>query len=336
MFLDQIIANTINPTQEFQAVADNKPKLVNPIGEGEFCQKLNNPSRDLQTIQTLAKHDFDVIMQPVTVGERRIPGKVIACKSTGEFLGNGVVSEGYKPMQPSELYDIANHLLSLDDTMTVTDIVTRSDSHMIGLQLNKGSWSPTGEFNDRIENNLVLFTTFDGSKPTSLRTVSFRPFCSNQYAATKHLFAIRHTAQADKRIFILKSLLNGVTREIAEANASIQSLVHKAMSKGQAINWFSKLYLTGDEREKLNGRAKTVHDNRLDVFEYLLSNGAGHEAGENTRYAAFNAVTNYCTHQRATRVTGQNGSEQEIRWESNLFGSSADFAQKAVNQLVTM
>ena len=108
------------------------------------------------------------------------------------------------------------------------------------------------------------------------------------------------------------------------------------MTNGQATQWFSELLLNGKDKSELEGRAKTVHDNRVDDFERLLLRGAGCEAGEGTRYAAFNALTNYTTHERSTRVTGQNGDASELRWESNLFGTSAEFAQRGVEQLVKM
>jgi hypothetical protein len=312
-------------------------ELVRPYSQGEFCNQLAKPSRDLAAIQKIAHHDFEVEMKPVKVGDTIIQGKTIACeKGTEKTLGNGVVSDGYQPLQPSGLYDIANHILSLDESITVTDVVTRSDRYMIGLQLNKGEWSPTGDFGDRIKNNMVLFTTFDGSKPTSLRTVSYRPICSNQYAGTKHLFSVRHTRNAPARIAELKRLLTQVNHEIERTNQDIQRLVTLAMTNGQAKDWFSGLLLNGKDYADLEGRAKTVHDNKMSDFERLLRTGEGCEAGEGTRYAAFNALTNYCTHERQTRVTGHNGTAQELRWESNLFGTSADFAQRGVQQLVNM
>ena len=338
MFADLLNQSVKSDFSEYKKVVSPSVALTrDPSQTSMFCNKLVNPSRDIAAIQKVAKHDFSVEMKPVNVNGVEVPGQVIACEAgTEKFLGNKCVSSGYSPLQPDSLYDIAKHILTLDPTIQVTDVVTRSDRHMIGLQLNKGEWSPTGDFADRILNNLVLFTTFDGSKPTSLRTVSFRPSCSNQYVATKHLFSIRHTSKADDRIQLLKRLLNGVTREIEEANAKIQSLVYKSMTNGQATQWFSELLLNGKNKADLEGKAKTIHDNRVSDFQRLLTNGAGCEAGEGTRYAAFNALTNYTTHERSTRVTGQNGDASELRWESNLFGSSADFAQRGVEQLIKM
>lgn len=332
--LEREIKSTFNYNPKPEFVGDKTEKQIN----SGFVMKLVEPTRDTFGVQQLADHDFNATMQPVTLENGLvIPNKRIAVNdNTGELLGNGVVSDGYSPMQPKDLYGLADHLLSLDSSMQITDVVTRSDKHMIGLQINKGSWTPTGEFADRLENNILLFTTFDGTKPTSLKTISFRPVCSNAYGRSKHLFSIRHTSRADDRINMLKRLLSHVTVEIEQTNREIQELVYKSMSNGEATQWFNKLLLNGKDQNSLEGRAKTVHDNKMSDFERLLTRGAGCHAGEGTRYAAFNALTNYCTHERSTRVTGHNGSEQEKRWDSNLFGSSADFAQKGFNQLVNM
>jgi len=297
---------------------------------------LNEPSRELSTIQTLAGHDFSVDMVPVHLANgTEVPDKRIAVDDNGSMLGNGIVSNNYMPCQPSELYSLAGHMLGLDDEMTITDVVTSRNKNMIGLQLNKGSWSPTGEFGDRLENNLLLLTTFDGTKPTSIRTINFRPKCSNQYAATKQLASIRHTSRSDQRIFELRRLLTVVTQQIEHTNEQIQALVYKAMSKKSASKWFSDLLLSGKDLADMEGRAKTVHDNKLSDFERILRTGAGYEAGENTAYAAFNALTNYCTHERATR-SSENTDENEARWDSNLFGSAASFAQSGFDRLVKM
>jgi phage/plasmid-like protein (TIGR03299 family) len=303
-----------------------------------FVQKLVSPTRDVYQVQQIANHDFKAEMQPVFLDTGlEIPNKRIAVNNrTGLTLGNGVVSDTYSPMQPDDLYGLAEHLLDMDNSMAITDVITRSDSHMIGLQINKGSWSPTGEIGDKLENNILLFTTFDGSRPTSLKTISFRPICSNAYGRSKHLFSIRHTSRADEKLAYLRRLLTHVTQEIDQTNHDIQALVAQAMSTSQASSWFSALLLAGKPHLELEGRAKTVHENKLSDFERLLRTGAGHEAGEGTRYAAFNALTNYCTHERATRVTGAKGNQAEIRWDSNFFGSSADFAQAGFNQLVHM
>ena len=274
-------------------------------------------------------------MQPVFLQNgTELPNRATAINNnTGELLGGNVVTDGYNPLQPTELYSLANHLLSLDNDMAVTDVV--SMNNMIGLQINKGNWSPTGDIADTLLNNILLLTTFDGTKPTSLKTISFRPICSNAYGHAKKMFSIRHTRNSDVRINELKRLLTQVTQEIDKTNDEIQQLVYKSMTNGQATQWFSDLLLKGKDVKDLTTRAKSGIDNKVSDFERLLRTGAGCHAGENTRYSAFNALTNYCTHERTTRVS--NGSnEHNVRWESNLFGSSADFAATGFHQLANM
>ena len=320
----------------------DKPVLLNHVNpQIELTRKmggvyaLSEPSRDTNSIQVAAKHDFNVTMSPVQLPDGRLlPGKCTAINdNTSEMLGGNVVGDGYNPLQPDELYSLADHLLSLDQSMQITDVV--SMNNLIGIQLNKGEWSPTGEIGDILKNNILLLTTFDGSKPTSMRTISFRPTCSNQYGGSKKVFSIRHTRNSDIRLNELKRLLSNITIEIQNTAADIQSLVYKSMTNGQATQFFNDLLLNGKQLTDLTPRAKTGHDNKISDFERLLNTGAGCDAGRGTRYAAFNALTNYCTHERTTRVaTGAN--ESQIRWESNLFGSAADFASNGFNQLVNM
>lgn len=296
---------------------------------------LDNPSRDAFAVQVAAKHDFTAEMKLLYLDNGIcVPDKAIAVNSdTGKFLGNGVVSSKYRPCQPDDLYSLADHLLSLDDNMSITDVFTVNN--MIGLQINKGNWSPTGELADTLQNMILLLTSFDGSKPTSMRTISFRPVCSNAYGGSKKLFSVRHTRNSDIRLKELKRLLTNLTIDMNKTNAGIQSLVHKAMTDGQAREWFNNLLLKGQSKDDLSQKAKTLNENKLSDFERLLHYGKGCEAGKGTRYAAFNALTNYCTHERSTR-THSDQEESVQRWESNLFGSGADFAQTGFNQLVHM
>ena len=301
-----------------------------------FITPLQVPSRDVSAVQSVAKHDFTAELEPIVTASGMPIDNAMICvnKETRKPLGNGVVSSGYGITQPADLYKIASDLIKMNGEIAITDVITRSDNHFIGLQLNLGDWRPTGDSLDTIKNNVTLYTTFDGTKPTGLKTSSFRVVCANTFAMAKIAHSIKHTKNAN--LDELRRLLGIVEKEVTKMNSDIQSLVYKSMTNGQATDWFSQLLLNGKDANELKGRAKTVHDNRISEFENLLRRGAGCEAGEGTRYAAFNALTNYTTHERATRVTGQNGDASELRWESNLFGSSADFAQRGVEQLVKM
>ncbi len=302
---------------------------LDPQMGGVFA--LSEHSRDLDAVQSAANHNFRVKMAPVYVVDgREIPDKYTAINtSDGSFLGGGVVSNIYTPCQPDTLYGLAQHLLDLDQSMTVTDIFTLES--MIGLQINKGEWSPTGEYQDRLLDNILLLTGFDGRTSTAMRTSSFRPFCSNQYSGTRKVFNIRNTTNAPLKIEQVKSYLSNVNAEIDKTNSEIQSLVGKAMDSGQASRWFTDLLLKGQSIDDLSKRAATNLHNNVDEFDRLLHKGAGCEAGEGTRYAAFNALTNYCTHSHAPANAP---TESTAQWRSTTFGAMSVLSGAGFDQLV--
>ena len=297
------------------------------------------PTRNVWEVQKAAGHDFTAEMKPVFTN---INGQYIAIDDksicvdakTQKPLGNGVVGAGYTPTQPDELYQIADDLLKLDDSIMVTDFIKRDDNHFMGIQLNTGEWSPTHDSADILQNNITLFTSFDGSKVTGTKTSSFRVVCRNTFAMAKLIHSIKHTKNYKEKLNDLRRLLGINLKEIQATNQKIQRLVDVKMSNGQASQWFESLLLAGKDKPK-EGRGLTVLTNNVNDFERLLLNGAGAESGKGTAYAAWNALTNYTTHERSTRVT-EGAKIEDLRFESNLFGTSSVLAQRGFEQLARM
>jgi phage/plasmid-like protein (TIGR03299 family) len=76
-------------------------------------------------------------------------------------------------------------------------------------------------------------------------------------------------------------------------------------------------------------RLQGMRDSVIDLFD----NGYGHFAIRGTKWAAFNAVTEYADHHRSTRRTDGNSTE-DSRLASAWFGTGADLKQRALDLLL--
>jgi hypothetical protein len=80
----------------------------------------------------------------------------------------------------------------------------------------------------------------------------------------------------------------------------------------------------GKEQPRIEG----MRDKVIDLFD----NGQGMYAIRGTKWAAFNAVTEYADHHRSTRRTDGNTSE-DSRLASAWFGTGAELKERALQLL---
>ena len=285
----------------------------------------------LQEVIYDADHAFEVATVPLQLPNGAVvPDKMATVrKDTGAYLGT--VGQGYEIVQPQKFYELADAFMR-ETGATINGAVTLKNSAVIGLSL----CVDTREYlpGDPVRLNFLMVTSFNMRYSIIGRALSVRLFCLNQLPSSSSLFDIKHTRYAEPRLDMALRMIAYYYKEQIRFDQWMKSLVKYPMSERVMIAWFTDLFPNpkGDSK-----RGSTILDNNVETFTRLLSEGAGVNVPglKGTGYHALNALTEYVNHHRSTRV--KNGrKENEVKWESTLFGSGNALMQKGFGRLIEM
>jgi phage/plasmid-like protein (TIGR03299 family) len=283
---------------------------------------------DVEEMRRTSGHNFDVEMKKVFAENDNIEiphYRAVCRKDNGKALS--VVSERYQPYQPDEMWNFAEQFCKVSGGKIDRSMVLDGGAR-IGVSVFLGEKEYLK--GDSISNNLLLWNTFDGSKPFLGRGLSKRFFCQNQFANSESYFSIRHTMSLLEKVDIARNMMNFFIEEQNKKDEQMSFLVKKNFSRQQAIEWFTELFPKSDAE-----RAKTIMENRLISFGNRLDNGIGVEqiqGMKGTAYCAFNALTEYVNHEKTIR--GSNGDREDKRFDSVVFGSGNTLIYKGLNTLL--
>lgn len=246
---------------------------------------------------------------------------------TGMALG--YVSDGYKPVQPSELLGWFEEYISVDPRFKL-DVAG-------SLKGGKVIWA-TAVYDDDNRTiggdkhiaRLLMTTTFDGSGSTINQGTETRAVCDNTLRAalfdTRSVVKTRHNTTFNAA---------RVGRELARIAQGFEQ--YKAMGDAMA-----QVHLKKEDIAKLfkvvldipfDTPKEDISSRKINQYEelkaaYATTVGEGTEPG--TAWTALNAVTRYVDNDRSTRG---GASADEARFLSSQFGSGSLLKSKAVNFL---
>lgn len=278
-----------------------------------------------QEAMDFAGHNFTVEKRDlVTVDGIRIPDKAAVVNAdANEYLGT--VGTGWEPVQPEVLYDMANHLME-NTNGTINGVISMLNNAVIGISFNIANREYVA--GDVTELNFLMLTSFNGLYGINGNATSNRLDC--QANQSNKVYNLRHTRFVHNRINVVKNMLKYYENEIKRFDAKMFHLAGKRMNDEQAISWFRSLFPNPTSK-----RSETMLDNQVGVFVNCLLNGRGTDIQgvKGTAYGAFQALTEYVNHERATRICNGRDSE-EVRFQSVHFGSGSRLTLKGMDKLI--
>lgn len=197
---------------------------------------------------------------------------------------------------------------------------------------------------DPIRTYVMLTNSHDGRSSAILRDTSTRIVCANTFAvamrekATRSL-ALRHTASINDRIRDADRALGIISKgqhELVEALGRLADLRAGDGEFEQIADLVAPIPTGKDATDRQIKRAK---DDRYGLYLTLTQSRTIDPAQRGTRYAIFNAVTEFIDHRQSRR--GQdwdstNGDWEERRALYSAEGAGADIRQAVFNKLVAM
>lgn len=244
-----------------------------------------------------------------------LPSKkgLVGIASNGVRLPLAVVGEDYGVLKSQTMYEILDGVYG---GQAVVDAAgTLRDGAREWCLVKREAWS--AKQGDTVLTYDLWLNRHDGSGCFELHRTNVRVVCANTWKLAvqggNRVFGVRHTKNVSQGIDSALRILGYVDSHEAQQREMVRRLASTPMRHEHAEKVFSTL-VGITEGEKPTTRAK----NQLDEITRLFSAGAGNEG--QTRWDAFNAVTEFVDHSRSSRVSeGRNGAE--VRFESVLMGS---------------
>jgi len=239
----------------------------------------------------------------------------------------GVVGKSYHIIQNYACFDFMDDVIGSGQAVYHTAGSLR-DGKIIFMTVKFPDDAMIGD--DKVEKYVLLTTSHDGSLSLQIRWTPVRVVCMNTLGAalrgdTNSMMKIRHTKNYRTKVEQARQVLQLTDHYYKVMEEEYNRLLDEQFSTAQ-MQTFTEQLLPSD------GEASTkTKNNRTKIVE-LFHTGRGQKAVANTRWAAYNAVTEYVDHYATTRKCGDT-TEGEARMNSAILGAGSNLKQKAFNIL---
>ena len=267
----------------------------------------------------------------------------------------GVVGSDYEIVQNSDHWNgfvvpYAEHTGSKIETTG-----TLRNGKIIWFLLKKGEVEYVP--GDVINEYFLLSSSHDGSACTTIMSTPIRVVCNNTLSAaingTKNAYKVRHFSNHSVKIEEIKRAMGFGEKFQEKFDQVMEGFVTLKMTEymmrevlderifPKPISDFDpSLILTlPKQREKVPVRAETIRQGKIEKVMELVEDGMGTDIPgvRGTAYGLYNAVTEFYDHYgRTRRVEGDNRTDAERKFESNLFGISQVAKEKAMNAMLPL
>lgn len=293
----------------------------------------------------LAEADFSVASKPVFDADMQpIAGyQAITRLDTGRALA--VMAESYTPIQNEALIRIAEALHE-DTSMDAVCVLAegRRVTFTARIRGAEGDVVP----GDPVQQYLIGCTSHDGSIPFQLLFSPIRVVCQNTLSAALGLanrtdhkdnsIRIRHTKNADALIQRLPELVDIRRRQFLGGLSELKQMASTPCTESQF-----RQYITNVFADQLSGTVNDVRGDQRTARPKILEDlpgwpslqrkfqgeliGSDLNASSGTAWAAYQAVTEYLSHEVGRSKDPELAARQ--RFESLYWGPSADRIAKA-------
>jgi phage/plasmid-like protein (TIGR03299 family) len=180
---------------------------------------------------------------------------------------------------------------------------------------------------------VTILNSHDGTGSLQAMLAPIRIWCTNQTHATfkgaAQRIALRHTVSIEGRIDEAREVLGLVERWEENFQRAATQLLETPMSNTEFAAFTGTLW--SPPKEGSSKRTVTMSTTRTDELVALFANAATNDFGRGTRYAAFNAVTEYLDWVAPVR----GGDSPEVaRYTRTLDGGRDDTKAKAFATLI--
>lgn len=249
-----------------------------------------------------------------------------------------VVSKGYKPVQPSEVMGFfKDYVEGLDAGFKMETAGSLNGGKKIWALAKCVDASFIVGKNDKVDQYLLLATSFDRSLPTLAQLTSTRVVCSNtlRVAANDKQNQLRITHNRKFEADLAKEAL-GLKDSWDVFAEECMRFAEKEVSEDQSRRYIAEVLVNSNPHLKKNGVREGIDEvleNENKTFEEIMairSNAPGQDIAVGSVWGDLNAITYWADHEI-------NAKNNDNRWSSACFGRGKrvkDFAYELAKELI--
>jgi phage/plasmid-like protein (TIGR03299 family) len=255
-----------------------------------------------------------------------------------------VVGKGFQFAQPSRLLGLGDAMSKTGEAVWHTAGILKKGRRVWGLAQVGEQFTVGREILQRF---LLFWDAVDGSSRLLVKPVTTCVVCWNTSELalkekTQPIIAIRHSGDLEWKLDEAERILREAEGTFIEQQAIIAELQARPMAKKEFAG-FAAMILTGEDTvEKAmalyrdaEGRSKTLLDGKANRMLELWDDGAGAAERADTKWKAYNAVTEFIDHQHG-RMGNYNATRTKLGLaglESSWFGDGGRRKQRALQLL---
>lgn len=287
---------------------------------------------DLDQWRVAAGLDYSVLRSKVQYthdGElREGEGSILLRSDNGNMLSH--VTDRYKVVQPKEVIEFYRDLCDVHGFKLET-AGALSDGKRVWALARTGEGFTVGR-NDRIENYLMLATSYDKSMATRCLFTTVRVVCHNTLsmavADKTGGVSISHAAMFDaSKVKLDLGIMDSSSIVMADA---FKAMTTRKVKDSEASRWIAKVLfdLTDDkEIQEQTTKATNIIKGVFDLYKGA-GKGSGFETANGTAFGLMNAITEHVDHHAARNVNN--------RMQSAWFGAGEKLKAKAYTEALAM
>jgi phage/plasmid-like protein (TIGR03299 family) len=313
-------------------------------------------ARDVVKFMEAAGINWTAVKWPLMSVDPNDPSNVqaveefIALRRSTDGALLGVHSKDYEVHNPAEVLAPIHEAVAADERFNWNFATSLRGGRIITATADflpdyEVAGEPHGAF-------LFCTTSFDGTRATTMGGSTIRIVCANTLRATlessdTRKIKIKHRTSLEGKSLKLNEEIERVCRgfvaykDIAEKMAMHRVERARAEQMLKALLFVPKLIDKKDEKGKdvkVWTEPSTRTQNRTDKLIQSLNTSVDERGGEVSLYTMLQGITRFADHERGIRKTegreARGESEEAIRFDSNLLGSSDEFKQEGFAMLL--
>ena len=262
---------------------------------------------------------WNVRLQPLAAvgvsGTVEVPGFRATVRTnpvTGSIDPLGVVGERYQPVQNEEAFAVLDSIVDEGGAHFETaGSLGTGQRVFMSMKMPQGI-QVGGE--DAHEVYLLAFNSHDGSSAFTLAVTPVRVVCQNTLdlglRAAKQKWTLRHTSSVQGRIEEARTALSLTFGYMDALEKELISFLEQDMTDREFAGIVNQLLPVNDESAQgWQRRTEAAQDSLYHLFREADTN----EFGRGTKYAAFNAITEYADWYMPVKGADPDGMKRAVR-----------------------
>lgn len=251
----------------------------------------------------------------------------------GRFVPFGPVSARYQPIQPIEIAELGDSVVSeAGGELAALGMFGDPIGSKLYMAFGLGQFQVGGQ--DRHDLYLTIIADQAGRGGVVAQVAPIRIRCTNQTSGIfgrRHAgrYVLRHTAGAKARVAEIRQALSLTWGYVEHYQQEAEQLLAQPMSTDDFLTWERELFDVPADIEGMTANRRTMIANRDETLVRIF-NGPTNEGIERTRLAAAQTFIEYSDHESIVR--GQD--PQAARWERLMAGQTEAQKARAWNSLL--